>query len=139
MEPPTLHDIYDARPRVYKHLRPTPLLAHPLLKSEIGTSVYVKHENHNPTGAFKIRGGLNLVATLAELEAELSGSALSARRGEFLDSLKKGSFVYVPRYKQRLAVHKVDRAAREVTIRELQLLEYSGERCRLRVSCSKGT
>jgi DNA mismatch repair protein MutS2 len=53
---------------------------------------------------------------LAELEAELSGSALSARRSEFLDSLKKGSFVYVPRYKQRLAVHKVDHAAREVTV-----------------------
>jgi len=65
MQPPTLHDIYDARPRVYKHLRPTPLLAHPLLETELGTSVYVKHENHNPTGAFKIRGGLNLVATLA--------------------------------------------------------------------------
>ncbi|MBK7643432.1 MAG: hypothetical protein IPJ19_10340 [Planctomycetes bacterium] len=54
--------------------------------------------------------------TLAELEAELSGSALSSRRAEFLDSLKKGSFVYVPRYKQRLAVQKVDRAARELTV-----------------------
>jgi DNA mismatch repair protein MutS2 len=57
-----------------------------------------------------------MVATLAELEAELSGSALSSRRAQFLESLKKGSFVYVPRYKQRLAVHKVDRAAREVTV-----------------------
>jgi DNA mismatch repair protein MutS2 len=53
---------------------------------------------------------------LAELEAELSGSALSARRAEFLATLKKGSFVYVPRYKQRLVVQKVDRAARELTV-----------------------
>jgi DNA mismatch repair protein MutS2 len=53
---------------------------------------------------------------LGELEAELSGSALSSRRAQFLESLKKGSFVYVPRYKQRLAVQKVDRAAREVTV-----------------------
>lgn len=68
MQPPTLRDVYDARPRVYKHLRPTPLLMHPLLASEIGTSVYVKHENHNPTGAFKIRGGLNLVAALGAAE-----------------------------------------------------------------------
>jgi len=68
MEPPTLHDIYDARSRVYQHLRPTPLLSHPLLTAEIGTSVFVKHENHNPTGAFKIRGGLNLVATLGASE-----------------------------------------------------------------------
>ncbi len=54
--------------------------------------------------------------TLGELEAELSGSALSARRAEFLAALKKGSFVYVPRYKQRLSVQKVDRAEREVTV-----------------------
>jgi dsDNA-specific endonuclease/ATPase MutS2 len=53
---------------------------------------------------------------LSELEAELSGSALSARRADFLAALKKGSFVYVPRYKQRLAVQKVVRAAREVTV-----------------------
>lgn len=53
---------------------------------------------------------------LGELEAELSGSALSARRAQFLDALKKGSFVYVPRYKQRLAVQKVDHGAREVTV-----------------------
>ena len=53
---------------------------------------------------------------LAELEGELSGSALSARRAEFLATLKKGSFVYVPRYKQRLVVQKVDRAARELTV-----------------------
>ena len=64
MNAPTLHDIYEARPRVYQHVRPSPLLPHPLLASEIGTTVYVKHENHNPTGAFKIRGGLNLVSTL---------------------------------------------------------------------------
>ena len=85
MEPPTLHDIYDARPRVYKHLRPTPLLAHPLLKSEIGTSVYVKHENHNPTGAFKIRGGLNLVATLGA--GERSAGVATASTGNHGQSL----------------------------------------------------
>ncbi len=55
-------------------------------------------------------------AALSELEGELSGSALSARRAEFLAALKKGSFVFVPRYKQRLVVQKVDRAAREVTV-----------------------
>jgi DNA mismatch repair protein MutS2 len=57
-----------------------------------------------------------MAGALSELEGELSGSALSARRAEFLAALKKGSFVYVPRYKQRLAVQKVDRPAREVTV-----------------------
>ncbi|MDO8835505.1 MAG: threonine dehydratase [Vicinamibacterales bacterium] len=64
MTVPTLHDVYDARTRVYRTLRPTPLLRHPLLAGEIGADVIVKHENHNPTGAFKIRGGLNLVSSL---------------------------------------------------------------------------
>jgi threonine dehydratase len=85
MEPPTLHDIYDARPRVYEHLRPTPLLSHPLLVAEIGTPVFVKHENHNPTGAFKIRGGLNLVATLGA--SERSAGVVTASTGNHGQSL----------------------------------------------------
>jgi DNA mismatch repair protein MutS2 len=53
---------------------------------------------------------------LEELERELSGTALSDRRQAFLDGLKKGSFVYLPRYRQRLVVHKVDRESREVSV-----------------------
>ena len=64
MTAPSLHDVEDARARVYAHLRPTPLLRHPLLEEWLGCRVWVKHENHNPTGSFKIRGGLNLVAQL---------------------------------------------------------------------------
>lgn len=65
---PTLHDIYRARPRVYRHMRPSPLLRHPLLAEALGADVYVKHENHNPTGAFKIRGGFNLIGSLSDEE-----------------------------------------------------------------------
>jgi len=61
---PSFRDLEAARPRVYAHLRPTPLLRHPLLEEWLGCRVWVKHENHNPTGSFKIRGGLNLVAQL---------------------------------------------------------------------------
>jgi threonine dehydratase len=61
---PTLEDIHAARARVYRVLRPTPLMRHPLLAAETGLDIYVKHENHNPTGAFKVRGGLNLIASL---------------------------------------------------------------------------
>ncbi len=64
MTPPTLNDIYAARERIAPHLLPSPLLKHPLLDQATGLSVWVKHENHNPTGAFKVRGGLNLVASL---------------------------------------------------------------------------
>lgn len=64
MNAPSLRDLEDARARVYAHLRPTPLLRHPLLDDWLGCRVWVKHENHNPTGSFKLRGGLNLVAQL---------------------------------------------------------------------------
>ena len=45
-------------------IKPTPLLRHPLLADALGCDVLVKHENHNPTCAFKVRGGLNLIASL---------------------------------------------------------------------------
>ena len=60
----TLTDVQAARAIVYRTLKPTPLLRHPLLQDRTGLDILVKHENHNPTGAFKIRGGLNLIANL---------------------------------------------------------------------------
>jgi threonine dehydratase len=64
MQPPTLQDIYAARQRIADIIRPTPLLAHALLRDATGLDLWVKHENHNPTSAFKVRGGLNLVRSL---------------------------------------------------------------------------
>ena len=61
---PSLADIYAARERIASFIHPTPLMQHPLLAAETGLDIWVKHENHNPTGAFKVRGGLNLVAAL---------------------------------------------------------------------------
>lgn len=68
--PPSLQDIEAARPRVYAHLKPTPLARYPLLDEWVGCAAWVKHENHNPTGSFKIRGGLNLVAQLTPEERQ---------------------------------------------------------------------
>jgi threonine dehydratase len=61
---PTLHDIIAARPHVYRWLRPTPLHHYAGLSQVIGAQVWVKHENHQPVGAFKVRGGLHYVAGL---------------------------------------------------------------------------
>jgi threonine dehydratase len=61
---PTLNDIYQARERVAPYMPRSPLMRHPLLDEAAGLSIWVKHENHNPTGAFKVRGGLNLVGAL---------------------------------------------------------------------------
>src|SRR5688572_9572550 len=64
MQPPTYQDVLDARPRVYEHFSPSPLRTYPLLDEWLGCRAWVKHENHIPTGSFKIRGGLNLIARL---------------------------------------------------------------------------
>jgi threonine dehydratase len=65
---PTLDDVLAARERVYPVIKPTGLVRHPLLAELAGCDLYVKHENHNPTGAFKVRGGLNLIGSLTEAE-----------------------------------------------------------------------
>ena len=65
---PTYQDILEARPRVYAHMRPSALMTYPLLDEWIGCRTWVKHENQNPTGAFKVRGGLNLIAQFTDEE-----------------------------------------------------------------------
>ncbi len=66
----TLADVLAARRRLAPHLPPTALLRHPRLSALAGTEVLVKHENHQPTGAFKVRGGINLVSQLGPDERE---------------------------------------------------------------------
>src|ERR687898_2297998 len=89
MQPPTLQDVYAARTRVYASLKPTPLLKHALLDKALGLDLYVKHENHNPTCAFKIRGGLNLVGKLSG-EDRLRG-VISASTGNHGQSIALAS------------------------------------------------
>src|SRR5215813_3766054 len=84
MLPPTLKDIYAARPRVARVVRPSPLMRHPLLALASGLDIWVKHENHNPTGAFKVRGGVNLIASL---DAEGRRGVITATTGNHGQSI----------------------------------------------------
>lgn len=68
LTPPTLNDVYVARERLAPHVPRTALMRHPLLDEATGLSIWVKHENHNPTCAFKVRGGLNLVGAMTPEE-----------------------------------------------------------------------
>ncbi len=61
---PDLADVLAARRRIAPHLRPTPQYRYPALDALTGAQVWVKHENHQPVGAFKVRGGVNLVSQL---------------------------------------------------------------------------
>jgi threonine dehydratase len=69
-ETPTLADVLEARRRIAPYLRPTPLFEYPALSELLGARAFVKHENHQPVGAFKVRGGVNLVSQLTEAERE---------------------------------------------------------------------
>lgn len=68
LETPTLLDVLDARRQIAPHLPRTPLRPTPALSRLVGTEVWVKHENFLPTGAFKVRGGINLVSRLSPEE-----------------------------------------------------------------------
>src|SRR6266567_2432067 len=62
---PDLADVLAARRRIAPYLQPTPLYRYPALDAVAGAQVWVKHENHQPVGAFKVRGGVNLVSQLS--------------------------------------------------------------------------
>ncbi len=63
---PTYADVLAAEPIVHRYLKPTPLYEWPSLSKLLGCRYFLKHENHTPTTAFKVRGGLNLVARLSD-------------------------------------------------------------------------
>src|SRR6516165_8661652 len=67
---PTLADVIEARGRISAHLRPTPLYGYAGIDELLGAEVFVKHENHQPVGAFKVRGGINLISQLSPQERQ---------------------------------------------------------------------
>ena len=64
----TLADVREARRGSARTSAPTPLYRTPASTGCVGAEVWVKHENHQPVGAFKVRGGVNLVSQLGEDE-----------------------------------------------------------------------
>jgi len=67
-QPVTLNDVYEARRVISKYLPRTPLIRSSSLSRQLGFEAYVKCENLQPTGAFKVRGGVYLVSRLSEEE-----------------------------------------------------------------------
>lgn len=65
MTPPTFLDILKAKQTIARYLPRTPLHRYPALDQVVGTQVWVKHENYQPIGAFKVRGGINLISQLS--------------------------------------------------------------------------
>ncbi|MFW9851208.1 MAG: threonine/serine dehydratase, partial [Candidatus Thorarchaeota archaeon] len=64
----SFRDVLEAQKNISQYLKPTPCLSYSGINELIGTEVYIKHENCQPVGAFKIRGGVNLISRLSQEE-----------------------------------------------------------------------
>lgn len=99
----TLNEINEAAALVYETMSPTPQYAWPKLAARAGCTVWVKHENHTPTGAFKVRGGLVYIDRLRRSSPGVPG-VISATRGNHGQSVAFAAAragvpatIYVPR------------------------------------------
>lgn len=94
--PMTIGDILAAQQRIAPYLRPTPLRRYPPLDAAVGrVEIFVKHENHQPTNAFKVRNGLSAMTALAA--AERARGVIAASRGNHgLGLAYAGHVLHVP-------------------------------------------
>ena len=79
---PSLEQIHEAQNLIYRYMPPTPQYAWPLLNQRLGTDAWIKHENHSPVGAFKLRGALVYATWLKQTQPDLTG-LVGATRGNF--------------------------------------------------------
>ena len=86
MEWPSLAEMEQAASLVYAHMQGSPQIEWPLLNARCDCRLFVKHENHNPTGAFKVRGGLVYLHRLAQGENRPAG-LVAATRGNHGQSI----------------------------------------------------
>lgn len=70
MEVPRFQDVLLAKRQIRPHLPRTPFYVYPAINHLVGTEVFIKHENYQPVGAFKVRGGINLISQLSLQERE---------------------------------------------------------------------
>ncbi|OAN82459.1 hypothetical protein A8B78_08390 [Jannaschia sp. EhC01] len=99
----TEHDLQEAARIVYTGMPPTPQYAWPQLAKRLGCEVWVKHENHTATGAFKLRGAITFMDWLVKTHPEVPGICTATRgnhgQGQARAAVAAGltAKVYVPR------------------------------------------
>jgi threonine dehydratase len=91
--PPSLETLQNAAAIVYQTIAPTPQYAWPLLKAAVGAEIWVKHENHTPIGAFKLRGGLVYFRDFSQRSGKSTG-VISATRGNHGQSVGFAAHLY---------------------------------------------
>jgi threonine dehydratase len=96
-------DLENAAALVHRHMAPTPAYAWPLLAARLGCDVVVKHENHTPTGAFKVRGALTFMDWLTRTHPDCPGIVTATRgnhgQGQAMAATAAGlrALIYAPR------------------------------------------
>ncbi len=90
---PDAEALHSALAIVREHMAPTPTHRWPLLEARLGTTVFVKHENHTALGAFKLRGGAVYVHDLLQREPQVRG-LISATRGNHGQSIARAAAVH---------------------------------------------
>ncbi|HCI82910.1 MAG TPA: threonine ammonia-lyase [Ktedonobacter sp.] len=89
---PQFQDVIRAQHQIRPYLRPTPTYSYPAIYDLIGTEVYIKHENYQPIGAFKVRGGVNLVSQMSADERERG--VIAASTGNHGQSVAYGAHLF---------------------------------------------
>lgn len=84
-ERPNLKNILEARQTIKNYMPRTPLYSYPYLSELLGTKIYIKHENHTPTGVFKARGALFLFSRLDAQQKE--NGVITASTGNHAQSI----------------------------------------------------
>jgi threonine dehydratase len=90
-----LTNAFMARSVIYRYLNRTNLILYPELSRITGCEAFIKHENHNPTGSFKIRGALNFFHHMSKEELE-AGILVATRGNHGLAMAWAGQWFHVP-------------------------------------------
>jgi threonine dehydratase len=99
----TKSELQDAQALVHRHMPPTPQYAWPQLEARLGAKVWVKHENHTPTGSFKVRGAFTFIDWLKRSRPDCPGIITATRgnhgQGQALAATAAGmrAVIYAPR------------------------------------------
>jgi threonine dehydratase len=119
---PTIEDVRSAAALIADHLPKTPLYPSPVLSRAVGAEIYVKHENHLPTGAFKVRGGVNLCGRLSD--SERASGVIAASTGNHGQSVAYGASLFgitakicVPEGANPLKVRAIEDLGAEVIVK----------------------
>ncbi|NMM26016.1 MAG: threonine dehydratase [Glaciimonas sp.] len=123
---PNKAELDSAAAIVYAAMAPTPQYSWPLLNQALDTEVWIKHENHTPTGAFKVRGGLVYIHELVQGAPEVRG-VVSATRGNHGQSI--GFAVRRHGLRATIVVPNGNSREKNAAMRALgvQLIEYGDE------------